>query len=185
MTQRILLETALILALAAVATGCAGHSGDDDAAAKATDPPLPADCQGHYECVEVSGLETKVVGTGALLLVAGHCYYQPLGSDSLVDLADDAITIEGRSFSTRGELDGSIVTIECVPGEPPTSSQPQCTGISSSCNAVATCDLQDGCTYDIHAADDPYDDSCDGSSTPCDYFETQTACESQDGCKWG
>jgi hypothetical protein len=135
-------------------------------------------------------LEAVDISTGRLALENGTCVWRESGTDAGIDLSRPEVTISGRDFHYRTNLDGHFVAIDCAPvGAGSASSDgraAQCVGDAQSCSSVplSECSVQDGCHYEVRDAYSTTDDRCDGSATGCNHYAGRSDCERQRGCSW-
>jgi hypothetical protein len=168
-----------------VSSGCAG-AGDDVGPA----PPLPADCTGQYDCQAYVDLELVGVFTGRLGIENDRCVWRDSGDGSGIDLSRPEVTIDGRNFHVRANVDGFVVAIDCGPvgsdAASAKSGSARCVGSAWSCSSVplSECYVQDGCYYSVKNAYSTTDDRCEGSADACDDYSTRSECEHQRGCTW-
>jgi hypothetical protein len=168
-----------------VSSGCAGAGDGVDPA-----PPLPADCTGQYDCLAYVDLELVDVFTGRLGIENDRCVWRDSSDGSGIDLSGPEVTISGRTFHVRANVDEFVVAIDCGPigsgAVPAGGGSARCVGSAESCSSVplSECSVQDGCHYSVKNAYSTTDDRCEGSADACDEYSTRSACEHQRGCAW-
>jgi len=177
-----------------VVSGCFSQGGGGEG-----EPVLVEECSGNYECTW-SG---NTVGTslawrpqpyhaklqqtvdGCFLDVGLYLQPEGVGYD-WVSYAP--VTWSGTVWVFDFVVDGQV---EGFCRRPPDESKPspgsRCVGSADSCygRASGDCSTQDGCYQSSHVKyNGTIEYDCSGSAKWCSDYDMQSACESQDGCRW-